>query len=545
MSIFNKIENRVNTYKQTPQVLQNQYAQSVQQGQPDIFDLIALNEIKSEMEAKKRQMLLKQAAQGKQPTVANQLAQQVMGMTKDDLMQQQVGKMKQMAQQQAQAQAASAQQASPEANTDVGIPSLPAPDMMPPQAMASGGIVAFDKGGSTSEKERQKLLTEIRARYQPTPGEDNPQLQDLISRAGSMSTNQLRQVLSKMPPPKTPVSPPSAPTDTSSYYQPPQQSAPPQPALPQPPTQTPPQTGIASVLPPSFNDATTTAVQKAMTTDPTALATSEQALANAAYARAPEEVDLEKKQIAALMAADQAARNPERRQNQALTRMLLGAAGRSGLGSMAQGAGYAGLNYMAEEEAKDIQRMKDLQERQMSPFKTDRDIRGKAFGAREKPLESGMAIQRQGIASAASMTTSELDRQNNTLIHKLDRESQERINQMNRESSERISKAQIAVQAESNKIANAARRDQFVETMRERTKKDTNAPYYKQLENYISQQSLGVKLTPEQTTEMKILQNTIASNVEEIDKRFDTMAANSGGFKVDSKKFKVTEVPNK
>jgi len=534
MSIFNKIENRVDAYKQNPQALQNQYAQSVQQGQPDIFDLIALNEIKSEMEAKKRQMLLKQAAQGKQPTVANQLAQQVMGMTKDDLMQQQVGKMKQMAQQQAQAQAASAQQASPEANTDVGIPSLPAPDMMPPQAMASGGIVAFDKGGSTSEKERQKLLTEIRTRYQPTPGEDNPQLQDLISRAGSMSTSQLRQVLSKMPPPKTPVSPPPPP---------PQQQIPMQ--AQQPIMQAPPQTGIASVLPPSFNDATTAAVQKAMTADPTVLATSEQALANAAYARAPEEVDLEKKQIAALMAADQAARNPERRKSEALTRMLLGAAGRSGLGSMAQGAGYAGLNYMAEEEAKDIQRMKELQERQMSPFKTDRDIRGKAFGAREKPLESAMAMQRQGIASAASMTTSALDRQNNALIHQLDRDSQARIHQMDRESSERIAKAQIAVQAESNRIANAARRDQFVETMRERTKKDTNAPYYKQLENYIAQQATGVELKPAQLTEMKILQNTIASNIEEIDKRFDTMAANSGGFKVDSKKFKVTEVPKK
>jgi hypothetical protein len=126
--IDNEIQSRMDAFRGNPQALMQRYAQSQQ-----LLDLLALQKLKSEKEAAARQMQM-QAGQGQMPTVAQQREQELMGMAKQEVAQR-VG---QVAQQQAKQQQENLQRAA-----QTGIAQAPAPNMMPAQAMASGGIVAF------------------------------------------------------------------------------------------------------------------------------------------------------------------------------------------------------------------------------------------------------------------------------------------------------------------------------------------------------------------------------------------------------------------
>lgn len=134
--IDNEIQSRMDAFRGNPQALMQRYAQSQQ-----LLDLLALQKLKSEKEAAARQMQM-QAGQGQMPTVAQQREQELMGMAKQEVAQR-VG---QVAQQQAKQQQENLQRAA-----QTGIAQAPAPNMMPAQAMASGGIVAFADGGGTSD----------------------------------------------------------------------------------------------------------------------------------------------------------------------------------------------------------------------------------------------------------------------------------------------------------------------------------------------------------------------------------------------------------
>lgn len=133
------IEARMDAYRGNPQALAQKYAV----GQ-ELLDLIALQKLKSEKEAAMRNMQLQMAQQGKPPTIAQRREAEVLGMTKDEILQQQGGIMKQKQQAQQQALEELAAQRNPAA----GIPTLPTPDVMPEAAMAAGGIVAFAGGGT-------------------------------------------------------------------------------------------------------------------------------------------------------------------------------------------------------------------------------------------------------------------------------------------------------------------------------------------------------------------------------------------------------------
>ena len=134
---------RVAAYRGNPQALMQEYQQS-----QSLIDLLALQKIKSEKEAAIRDMQLKMARSGKPPTIADQREQEVMSMTKDELLNQQSG----LLEQQQQAQQSAIQELAAAKNPAAGVPTLPTPNVMPEQAMAAGGIVAFKEGGAEWDK---------------------------------------------------------------------------------------------------------------------------------------------------------------------------------------------------------------------------------------------------------------------------------------------------------------------------------------------------------------------------------------------------------
>lgn len=143
--IDKEIQSRMDAFRGNPQALMQRYAQNQQ-----LIDLLALQKLKSEKEAAMRQMQM-QAGQGQMPTVAQQREQELMGMAKQEV----ADRVGQVAQQQAKQQQENLQRAA-----QTGIAQAPAPNMMPTQAMASGGIVAFAGGGDTGVKTIEHLQKE-------------------------------------------------------------------------------------------------------------------------------------------------------------------------------------------------------------------------------------------------------------------------------------------------------------------------------------------------------------------------------------------------
>lgn len=159
-----EISQRMDAYRGNPQALMQRYQQSQQ-----LIDLLALQKLKSEKEAAARSLQMQQAPEGGLPTVAQQREQEVMDMTRQEVAQQ-VG---QTAQRQQQQQQAAMQQLLS------GIARAPgAGNAMSPQAMAAGGIVAFDRGGSArlsdeedEERKREEELMVRRALMQSAEAE--------------------------------------------------------------------------------------------------------------------------------------------------------------------------------------------------------------------------------------------------------------------------------------------------------------------------------------------------------------------------------------
>lgn len=140
--IDQEVAARVQEFKGKPQALQEKYAVSQQ-----LIDLLALQKIKTMKEAAAREMQLQlaqqQAANGEaNSTVADQREKEVMDMTKQELAQQRG----ELAQQQEVEQKQAMQKLMG------GIANAPgAASAMQPQAMAAGGIVAFN--GEDNEQE--------------------------------------------------------------------------------------------------------------------------------------------------------------------------------------------------------------------------------------------------------------------------------------------------------------------------------------------------------------------------------------------------------
>lgn len=133
-----QVSDRVDAYRGQPQQLMQMYQQN-----KELVDLLALQKLKSEKEAAKRQIEMQMQQQP--GTVAQQREQEVMQMTKDELAKQTQGVLQRKQQQ---------QQVNIQRAAKGGIGALaqnrpaPAPAQGPTPMMASGGIVAFQPGGS-------------------------------------------------------------------------------------------------------------------------------------------------------------------------------------------------------------------------------------------------------------------------------------------------------------------------------------------------------------------------------------------------------------
>jgi hypothetical protein len=131
-----EIARRMDAYRGNPQGLMQRYQQSQQ-----LIDLLALQKLKSEKEAAARSMQMA-AGQQQPPTVAQQREQEVFDMTKQEVAQRVGGVAQQRAAKERQTMQRMLQ----------GIASAPgAENVMPPQAMAAGGIVAFQAGGDIED----------------------------------------------------------------------------------------------------------------------------------------------------------------------------------------------------------------------------------------------------------------------------------------------------------------------------------------------------------------------------------------------------------
>lgn len=133
-----QVSDRVDAYRGQPQQLMQMYQQN-----KELVDLLALQKLKSEKEAAKRQIEMQMQQQP--GTVAQQREQEVMQMTKDELAKQTQGVLQRKQQQ---------QQFNMQRAAKGGLDALaqnrpaPAPAPAPTAMMASGGIVAFQEGGS-------------------------------------------------------------------------------------------------------------------------------------------------------------------------------------------------------------------------------------------------------------------------------------------------------------------------------------------------------------------------------------------------------------
>jgi hypothetical protein len=176
--IDQEVQRRMDAYRGNPQMLMQRYQQSQQ-----LIDLLALQKIKSEKEAAARemQMQMAQSQPGGLPTVAEQREKEVMDLTKQELAQQVGGTF----QQQAQAKQAAMQKLMG------GLTQAPgAGNAMQPQAMAAGGIVAFQAGGTPEDQIPLEMTDES-----PVDSRDRERgILDLLRRLGARDAQLKRSI---------------------------------------------------------------------------------------------------------------------------------------------------------------------------------------------------------------------------------------------------------------------------------------------------------------------------------------------------------------
>ena len=410
MAYMNDVNSVANAFKGNPQALEQRYAQDQQ-----LIDLLALQKIKSDMEAAKRDMMMKSAQQGQQPTVKQQREQEVLDMTKQDVAQRVAGVAQQRQQEEQQRMQEMLQS---------GLAQAPAPNMM---NFAGGGIVAFagPEGSYVKDKEEEdeeSFMERIfgdRKRPMPLYREGREKLtKEEIEEAKRLKEMGLldaikysgRRVLDALPlgqgtplrkmvgeeskpetaapqpdnrallnradaalrsQPGTPPPAPAAPPPAAAPAPRPQAAAP-SPSLPALPSAGAPgapgaDQGIGSLQ---------SAVQGRITKD---------VGRDAAAERLAEE-----NRIRQLYAGTQL--SPEEQRQRRLKQFLLGAANRSGIGSVMAG-GLAGS--LREEDRQRAEQQ---------------ELLGKAIGAGQKSFEQAEMSSRQGVASGTSLINSTLDR---------------------------------------------------------------------------------------------------------------------------------------
>jgi hypothetical protein len=567
------VNERVDAYRGNPQGLMQKYSQNA-----NLIDLLALQKLKDEKTAAIREMQLKMAQNGTPPTIGQQREQEVLALTKDEIAKQQADLTSQGQQQQVQqmqqvigqgmAQQAPAQQARPQG----GLPSVPAPNVMPPKAMAAGGIVHFDGRTGSSvgapgtsmpridpEAQTQRDLARVREQLPPSLEQVRARIgrklamgqplteqeQNIASRlnitaqdAGGvaadagMSGIPLREGIGTLPsvtPPE--AAPAAAAPDAIPANAPAAVKAAPAAPRPAPPRPAVPPTGIATRAPaaePSYIpaeakplfDAAQTQMRGELSRDPEADRARYEAERKAAIGDPLNQLLKDKQsRVDAIRAQDEAA-NRRDKENQ-LTEFLLGARGTT-MGETFRTAGLAGLN--AERAAAAAQRARALEHDKMLTELAETGLKEKEAtftggrGAAEKTRgDISLAVKEAGLTSNKLIDAN---------IHKLDRDSQERIYALNRASNERIASMQVEAQKQTNLITNAQRREQYVEQLRLRAKRDGLKPLEDQVAVYEELRATS-PLNAEQVKSLKAIKDLITLKEKEINSFYDNLADQS------------------
>jgi len=443
------IQNLSNAYRGNPGALMEKYQQNQQ-----LFDLLVLQKIKSDKETAARQLQLqmaqKQAASGESAmTVAQQREKEVLDLTKNELAGQQ-GKL--LEQQQGEQQAAMQKLLS-------GIAAAPgAQNAAAPQAMAAGGIVAFEGGGSVdseltrAEQEYKKALDTFRgfggAQRQRDPEGFNKAQQSLEEARqrrdalfGSWQEEQgpdnravtgrtTGAALAKPPsgiaaiptPAASSSSAAPAPVSTGAYRDEglggnratnKDVRVPPPPPPPPAARRAAAPTGIAAVVPPAPAPASApsvampagleAAITGALGMDLDAGQDAQQKRAQAAFGMSPEEKALIAENRAKTAEMTSARFDPEKQRGERLTQFLLGMGGQStGLGALGAG-GTSAVNYRRSMEDTERNEKLGLMQLQLADLEKERGIRGEIYKGGLEGRKQDSQLKQQGMVSGASV----------------------------------------------------------------------------------------------------------------------------------------------
>ena len=149
------VQDKVDAYRGNPAALQKRHAAS-----KELIDLLALQKLKSEKDSAARQMQMQM--DNKPQTIAQQMEAELVGQTKNEMLEGVAGVMKtNQAKQQANMQrmASAGLPKSAAAAPPQGLAAQPKPNM---QQMAQGGIVGYAPGGGVSSQEKFDEIAKIR-----------------------------------------------------------------------------------------------------------------------------------------------------------------------------------------------------------------------------------------------------------------------------------------------------------------------------------------------------------------------------------------------
>lgn len=417
------VQRRVDAYRGNPGALMKRYQMT-----QELLDLLALQKLKSEKEAAAREMAMAMQQGGEPPTVAQQREQEVTQMTKQELAQQ-LGGLAQPAQQ---------RQRPPMMS---GVATAPGADnVMPPQAMAAGGIVAFQSGGMPPSTAAEMLTAQPEERTPATKAEIDqmtlPELQR-YNRTGEVPAR-LREAA------RAPETPQAADADLEAAFAPSGARMPPrtQEAAPTPAAE-PSEDQIDKLLkralktqePKRFGGGlgalpavrTAAQIQQELGIGVGAqgqpVGTQQQQdmfkklreLRDSAETMTPPGISDENRRAreeAIRRAEQQRAEefDPERQRIRALRDFLLGGAGRRGLGSIMAGAGIAGSQAMSAAEAAARARDKEIEAMRETERARGETAAEKAFLAKQKGVETALGAERALLELSVRMSEGDKDR---------------------------------------------------------------------------------------------------------------------------------------
>ena len=286
---------------------------------------------------------------------------------------------------------------------------------------------------------------------------------------------------------------------------------------------------VQMAAPNDFDTRIQSGILNLMGTNPQDMAAKEQALAQTAYGRSPEEIALAKRNREAVAAANRARFDPERMRNDELQRTLLGmVGGTTNLASLAMGS-RAGLDYRTQMGAEQRQRMLEEQKAEEGDFAVDRDIRGKAFGAREKQLQEGSAMLRQGIASGTTMSDS-INRIKNDLANSnATREAQVKINNADNLVKMLTTQMTVDAQKELNSITNESNRLYKLEQLRNSEKRTALTPLQREKLAITERQLPNTPMSPADRAALEAVEKLIDAYNIEIDNKYNDLLKGGGG----------------